>query len=164
MATFPASTNWWIKGDAVDIVADSPNPATISTASPLIHQLVLAGRPLSVLQVRANVRAKYARISQRILKAMLSPMCKFYQCNNLPTSYTCLLYRTLPDGSLVAKHPNCAVSESLLKEIWGWRLSGASDTDVLSRLRVRTVPQGYFFLWYIYIMPIKAFLSLYVHV
>jgi hypothetical protein len=49
----------------------------------------------------------------------------------------------LPDGTLVPQHQNCAVPELLLKEIWEWRQSGASDMDILSRLRLRTIPQGY---------------------
>ena len=61
------------------------------------------------------------------------------------TTDTHLIPTELPDGTLVAKHPNCAVSASLLKEILEWHRSGASHADILSRLRVRTVPQGYAF-------------------
>lgn len=47
------------------------------------------------------------------------------------------------DGSISAKRPNTAVSEELLKEISSWRDEGATDKDVLTRLRLRTVPEGY---------------------
>ncbi len=32
--------------------------------------------PLSVLQIRAEVRAKYSKMSQRMMKAMLTPKSK----------------------------------------------------------------------------------------
>ena len=34
-------------------------------------------RPLSVLQVRQDVRAKYSRMSRRKMTAMLSTVCKY---------------------------------------------------------------------------------------
>lgn len=37
-------------------------------------------RPLSVLQVRAVIRAKYARKSQRTMLAMLTPQRKYKTC------------------------------------------------------------------------------------
>lgn len=47
------------------------------------------------------------------------------------------------DGSINAQRKNAAVSEELLKEISSWRDEGATNEDVLTRLRQRTVPKGY---------------------
>jgi hypothetical protein len=47
------------------------------------------------------------------------------------------------DGSVCAKRMNPGVSEKLLREIHSWRREGASDKDVIIRLRQRTVPDGY---------------------
>lgn len=47
------------------------------------------------------------------------------------------------DGSLVALQPTPCVSSSLLHEIHAWKVAGASDDDVIARLRVRCVPTGY---------------------
>lgn len=102
-------------------------------------------RPVSILQVRADVRAKYAKIKHSVLKSMLSPLRKCVNKKNNRALSTHLIHAELPDGTLVAEHPNCAVPGSLLKEIWEWHQSGASHSDILSRLRVRTVPQGYTF-------------------
>lgn len=38
---------------------------------------------------------------------------------------------------------NPTVSGKLLQEINSWRREGASDRDVITRLRQRTVPNGY---------------------
>ena len=43
----------------------------------------------------------------------------------------------------MAERPNPAVSSSLLQEIWNWKQKGVSMTDIVSRLRTRTVPSGY---------------------
>ena len=40
---------------------------------------------------------------------------------------------------------NPAVPQQLLLEILLWKLEGAMDVDVITRLRERTVPQGYKF-------------------
>ena len=101
-------------------------------------------RPVSILQVRADVRAKYAKIKQSVLKSMLTPLrkCVFLEAQQIHISYPQSFQMVY---TLVTKHPNCAVSASLLKEILEWHRSGASHADILSRLRVRTVPQGYAF-------------------
>lgn len=46
-------------------------------------------------------------------------------------------------GSVCAKRMNPGVSEELLRKIHSWRREGASDKDVIIRLRQRTVPDGY---------------------
>ena len=43
----------------------------------------------------------------------------------------------------IAEVPNPAVSSQLLKEIQSWKDEGASIDDVITRLRMRTVPPGY---------------------
>ena len=48
-----------------------------------------------------------------------------------------------PDGSVVAKVPNVAVSSKLLEEMLVWNKEGAAIDDVIIRLRQRTVPTGY---------------------
>ena len=47
------------------------------------------------------------------------------------------------DGNVVAEVQNPAVSKDLLKEVSHWRDHGVEWKDVISRLRVRTVPSGY---------------------
>ena len=48
-----------------------------------------------------------------------------------------------PNGVISAQVHNPAVSNTLLKEIWQWKTEGCSDVDVITRLRMRTVPLGY---------------------
>ena len=49
------------------------------------------------------------------------------------------------DGHIVAQKQNSAVSSELLSEIliWSWKMEGATDTDIICRLRHQTVPTGY---------------------
>ena len=47
------------------------------------------------------------------------------------------------DGDVVPLRPNAAISKDLLLEIQQWQTKGASEDDVISRLRTRTVPPGY---------------------
>ncbi len=49
----------------------------------------------------------------------------------------------MPDCTVVASEPNPAVGAALLKEILLWKLEGCSNDDVITRLRQRTVPEGY---------------------
>jgi hypothetical protein len=42
-----------------------------------------------------------------------------------------------------SSEPNPAVGAALLKEILLWKLEGCSNDDVITRLRQRTVPEGY---------------------
>lgn len=49
-------------------------------------------RPLSVLQIRAQVRQKYSRMSQRVMLAMLTPKRKLY--NPLPRQHTRMLLKS----------------------------------------------------------------------
>ena len=47
------------------------------------------------------------------------------------------------DGKIVVKCPSRAVSSQCLREILSWKLNGVSDSDIISRLRAKTVPPGY---------------------
>ena len=47
------------------------------------------------------------------------------------------------DGSFLAKLSNPAVPVEVLQEIAIWKAEGASDSDVVTRLRLKTVPEGY---------------------
>ena len=46
------------------------------------------------------------------------------------------------DGSITAENPNPAVPVAT-KEIMDWKKSGATEDDIIGRLRIRTVPNGY---------------------
>lgn len=102
-------------------------------------------RPLTVLEIKSTVRSVYQRKGLKSLLSMLTPIgtCdKIRHAAELikfPLSYTTV---TL-DGHIVAKRDNPAVSSKLLAEIHHWKLEGASNSDVLCRLRQRTVPKGY---------------------
>ena len=47
------------------------------------------------------------------------------------------------DGGIQAKTTNPAVPDELLWEIHRWRMEDATDVDIITRLRQRTVPTGY---------------------
>ncbi|XP_065891566.1 uncharacterized protein [Dysidea avara] len=81
-------------------------------------------RPLTILQVRSEARAKYSHIKLARLAGMLTPVCD-------------------SDGNVTGKVPNLAVSNILLMEILSWKKEGATDQDVFIRLRERTVPPAY---------------------
>lgn len=65
---------------------------------------------------------------------------------SLLCSLTCLavlILAVLPDGTVTAKYHNPAVPVSVLDEIFQWINNGALMSDVIDRLRCRTVPPGY---------------------
>jgi hypothetical protein len=47
------------------------------------------------------------------------------------------------DGIIEAEVVNRAVPTSVLKEILTWKEEGCTVEDVITRLRIRTVPTGY---------------------
>ena len=59
------------------------------------------------------------------------------------------MYYLLPSetssGAIVAEIDNPAVSSDLLREIYSWKEEGCRLTDILVRLRPRTVPSGHEF-------------------
>ena len=62
--------------------------------------------------------------------------------------YTCMLHLDLytidtTDDHRVAEIQNPAISQELLVEISRWRADGVEWSDIISRLRPRTVPCGY---------------------
>ena len=62
---------------------------------------------------------------------------------NIRTVYhDTLMHDVSKDGSIVAKKKNVVVTSELLKEIHGWKMEGARDIDIITRLRRRTVPMN----------------------
>ena len=121
-------------------------------------------RPLSIFKVRANVRAKYAKMGKMKLMKMITVNCEysstiitFYKINYRGTKFIILTFVSKPnfllciattllanaDGTITAETPSPSVPERLLKEIWQLRQSGLCYEDIIDRLRSRTVPQGY---------------------
>ena len=100
-------------------------------------------RPLSVLEIRSNIRLKYGRMGEKKMKKMLTPQ-RNHANTCMLTRFFCL-FIGLVDGTITAVEHNPAVSQSLLKEVDGWKQEDCSDMDVITRLRQRTVPQGYKF-------------------
>ena len=78
---------------------------------------------------------------------MLTPTCKFslLLLHTTFCFYTCVMcYHVVSsDGVLKAVRENDIVPQHLLLEILVWRVEGASDEDVIVRLRLRTIPKGY---------------------
>lgn len=54
-----------------------------------------------------------------------------------------IFYLEKPDGTIEAVIQNPAVPSEVLSEILLWRSEGATDVDVITRLRQRTVPSGF---------------------
>lgn len=100
-------------------------------------------RPLTVLEIKSAVRSTYQRRGFKSLMSMLTPIgtTLYLGVNSLKFSF--LINTVTPDGQIVAKKENPAVSRELLLEINDWKLEGANDADVLCRLRQRTIPTGY---------------------
>lgn len=44
---------------------------------------------------------------------------------------------------MIAQRNNAAVSTEILEKILMWKQSGATDGDILARLRLQMVPSGY---------------------
>lgn len=49
----------------------------------------------------------------------------------------------MEDGSLCAQKQNPAIPVNLLRDIFTWKAEGATEIDIITRLRQRTVPAGY---------------------
>lgn len=101
-------------------------------------------RPVSVFKIKADVRSKYGKKGEAALLAMLTPQSMslyktFVHINNASNH----AHVEKPDGTIVAVAPHPAVPTSLLREILSWRSEGATDLVVISKLRQRTVPEGY---------------------
>lgn len=56
---------------------------------------------------------------------------------------TVIIIIGMPNGDIEAVKYNEAVPDSVLSEIFLWRSEGATDMDVITRLRLRTVPSGF---------------------
>ena len=96
-------------------------------------------RPLSVLRIEADVRQKYTKMGQQKMLNMLTPKC---ECTCSYT-VTCIMYFIVDNGKIVAVEFNPAVSDDLINEIFNWRRHGIVQSDIINRLRARTVPAGY---------------------
>ena len=98
-------------------------------------------RPLSALQIRADVRAKYSRMCFKKLSEMLMPYC-MYVCDCYAV---CISYCISVDdnGRIIARVVNPAVSSALLQDVDQWNKEGATIDDVIERLRLRTAPSEY---------------------
>ena len=55
----------------------------------------------------------------------------------------CCVPLVLSNGSVVAAFQTPSVSEKVLEKIHSWKQAGASEDDVLDRLRLNCVPSGY---------------------
>ena len=95
-------------------------------------------RPLSVFKIRSVIRSKYAKTSkQRMNEYFFQTIC-FIPGYHLVNA----------TGQLTGKVKNHAVSVGLLQEILLWLAQDIDWSDIISRLRPRTVPSGYTFcLW-----------------
>ena len=99
-------------------------------------------RPLHILQVRAEARAKVSGTSVKNLVAMLSPAGLFYLCAlEVILHYNVKIVKE--DGSVTAILPNEAISGATLQMILDLRRSGLNMDDIIERLRSQTVPSVY---------------------
>ncbi|XP_065911420.1 uncharacterized protein [Dysidea avara] len=83
-------------------------------------------RPLSVLQIRSDVRRQYGHMKLQKMIEMITPVCD-------------------ADGQCTACAYNPAVPTDLLKQVHGWFKTGATTDDPIDRLRLQTVPARYTF-------------------
>lgn len=104
-------------------------------------------RPLSVLNIRSDVRAKYGRLSKQTMLRMLTPMCKFCNDGMMNVSDWIFIYVD-SNEDLVSQVANPAVSVTPLAEICQCQCEKMSWEEILKRLRLHTVPDGYeYHLW-----------------
>lgn len=102
-------------------------------------------RPLHILQVRSEARAKIAKKQPKILLAMLTPkgIPYYYYCKFENSLFLYFVYIVKGDGTVTAEYPDPAVSNHTLCEVLEWRRSGVDTSEVVDRLRAKTVPAGY---------------------
>ena len=103
-------------------------------------------RPLSILQIKAEARAKYSSSGIKAMLEMLTPVSKYLDVHTYTlynAIYTPCIYVGQKDGKILPLRPNAAVPTQLLTEILQWREDGVLEDDIISRLRTRTVPPGY---------------------
>ena len=102
-------------------------------------------RPLSVLQIRADVRTKYSHMSLKKMTGMLTPLCMYIFLSLMHTTkaVACILYGIVERDGVVARVRNPAVSFELLQEVYKWNREDTTIDDVIEHLRLRTVPSKY---------------------
>ena len=112
---------------------------------PIVRKEILG---LSLFQIRSDVRSKYSRMSEKKMLKMITPQCRSLYVNItkyklLIPYYVVKINHVGSSGVISAQVHNPAVTRSLLNEIGQWKAEGCSDVDVITRLRLRTVPLGY---------------------
>lgn len=101
-------------------------------------------RPLSVLQIRSTIRAKYSRLSKKVMLEMLTP--KRNLLVRFMYVFICFYISVMANSLITCLKPSPFVSAQLLCEIHIWKeVLGLTWEDIISRLRPRTVPSGYKF-------------------
>lgn len=66
-------------------------------------------------------------------------MCNYYK----PDHH--FIVGVLPNGTVTTKSDDHIVPQSVLRDISRWKTEGISMSDIVDRLRPRTVPSGYKF-------------------
>lgn len=109
-------------------------------------------RPVSVLKLKSNTRAKYAQMGKAKMMRMLSPICEYIvaymalQCvlfHFASTLYSLFIFLGTSTGDVVGEEDNCVVPREVLCEVLLLKKNGVTMEDIVSRLRCRTVPSGY---------------------
>ena len=102
-------------------------------------------RPLSVLQIRSTIRAKYSRLSKKVMLEMLTTKRNSLGQVHVRFSLINFFYISVMANSLITcLKPSPFVSAQLLCEIHIWKeVLGLTWEDIISRLRPCTIPSGY---------------------
>lgn len=99
-------------------------------------------RPVSVLRIKADVKAKFSKFGEKRLLKMINPLGTVNY--NIGYCHISLDENYAEEQSvLVAEDNTSMVPTEVLQEILNWRKDGISLDDIISRLRSRTVPSGY---------------------
>ena len=102
-------------------------------------------RPLSVFQIRADVRSKYSHMSMKRMVEMITPICTWMlYCTDMPVNFLLsglsllldMLFILGENGAITALLPNHAVSPELLGDLKKWNSEGASLDDAIELLRL----------------------------
>ena len=97
-------------------------------------------RPLSVLQIRTDVRNKCNKMKQETLLDMLTPE------GTVSSSCVVVLHAQFSvssDGTIHGKVPNPAVPQEVLLQVRDGLRNGSSMNEIVDLLRAKTVPAGY---------------------
>ena len=109
-------------------------------------------RPLSVIQIRSEARRKYSSLGVKFMMEMLTPIseylwsCSALYINRYAWKYYSACWLQQQGKTLDMQYPYDQMQQFLrisCLKIQQWRSKGASEDDIISRLRTRTVPPGY---------------------